>query len=121
MSASEKIDKYIADTDDWRGEILARLRRLVLETDPDIVEEWKWNVPVWSHGKLVCSASAFKTHVGMNFFQGASLDDPHTLFNSGLEAKKSRMVNFFEGDPVNEAALQELIRTAINHNKGEKS
>lgn len=121
MSASEQIDQYIVNAADWRGELLAQLRRLVLETDSDIVEEWKWNSPVWTHGKPVCSASAFKKHVGMNFFQGAFLDDPHALFNAGLESKKSRTAKFLEGDPVNEAALQELIRTAINHNKGEKS
>jgi hypothetical protein len=117
MSASEKIDKYITDMSGWRGEIVAQLRQLVLETDPDITEEWIWNSPVWSHGGPVCSASAFKTHVGMNFFQGAFLDDPHTLFNSGLESKKSRTVKFIEGDTVDEVALKELIRAAINYNK----
>lgn len=121
MNASEQIDQYIVNTADWRGELLAQLRRLVLETDPDIVEEWKWNSPVWTRGKPVCSASAFKKHVGMNFFQGAFLDDPHTLFNGGLDSKKSRTVIFYEGDTVNAAALQGLIRAAINHNKGENS
>jgi hypothetical protein len=71
MSASEQIDQYIAKLTDWRGKMVAQLRQLVLETDPGITEEWKWNSPVWSHGKPLCSASAFKTHVGMNFFQGA--------------------------------------------------
>lgn len=121
MNASEKIDRYIAETADWRGEILTQLRRLVRETDPEIVEEWKWNSPVWSSGGQICSASAFKKHVGMNFFQGAFLDDPQALFNGGLDSKKSRTVIFYEGDTVNEVALQELIRAAINHNKGEKS
>jgi hypothetical protein len=121
MSASEKIDQYIADAADWRGEIVAQLRQLVLETDPEIIEEWKWNSPVWSAGGHFCSASAFKKHVGMNFFQGAFLDDPHTLFNGGLDSKKSRTVIFYESDTVNEAALRELIRAAIKHNKGTKS
>jgi hypothetical protein len=121
MNTSKQIDKYIADISDWRGEIVAQLRQLVLKTDPEIIEEWKWNSPVWSSGGHICSASAFKKHVGMNFFQGAFLDDPHTLFNGGLESKKSRTVIFYKGDTVNEAALEELIRAAINHNKGEKS
>jgi hypothetical protein len=116
MRVSEKIDQYIADLADWRGEMLAQLRRLVLETDPGITEEWKWNSPVWSRGKPVCSASAFKTHVGMNFFQGAFLDDPRALFNSGLESKKSRTVKFIEGDAVDEEALKELVRAAIDYN-----
>jgi hypothetical protein len=116
MSAAEKIDTYIADLTDWRGKMVARLRQLILETDPDITEEWKWNSPVWSHGKPVCSASAFKTHVGMNFFQGAFLDDPRALFNSGLESKKSRTVKFVEGDAVDEEALKELVRAAIDYN-----
>lgn len=116
MSASEKIDQYIADLTDWRGGIVAQLRQLVLDTDAGITEEWKWNSPVWSHGKPVCSASAFKTHVGMNFFQGAFLDDPQALFNSGLESKKSRTVKFVEGDAVDEEALKELVRAAIHYN-----
>jgi hypothetical protein len=116
MNASEQIDKYIADTPGWRGDMLATLRKLILETVPDMTEEWKWNSPVWSHGKPVCSASAFKQHVGMNFFQGAYLADPHNLFNSGLESKNSRTAKFLEGDTINEAALQELVRTAVAYN-----
>jgi hypothetical protein len=116
MSASEQIDQYIAKLTDWRGKMVAQLRQLVLETDPGITEEWKWNSPVWSHGKPLCSASAFKTHVGMNFFQGAFLDDPRALFNSGLESKKSRTVKFMEGDAVDEEALKELVRAAIDFN-----
>jgi hypothetical protein len=116
MKASEQIDQYIAELTDWRGAVLAQLRRLVLDTDPGIMEEWKWNSPVWTYGKPVCSASAFKTHVGMNFFQGAFLDDPRALFNSGLESKKSRTVKFVEGDAVDEEALKELVRAAIDYN-----
>jgi hypothetical protein len=88
------------------------------ETCPTFIEEWKWNSPVWSYGKPVCSASAFKKHVGMNFFQGAHFDDPHSLFNGGLESKNSRTVLFYAGDSVNEADLAELIKTAVAHNKG---
>lgn len=120
MNASEKIDKYISDIIDWRGEMLAQLRKVVLEADIDIVEEWKWNSPVWSHNGLVCSASAFKQHVGMNFFQGASLEDPHGLFNSGLEAKKFRSIKLLEGDVINESALTELIIAAVAHNTGDR-
>jgi hypothetical protein len=116
MNASEQIDNYIAAKQDWRGDMVARLRQLVLEAAPDIVEEWKWNSPVWSHGKPVCSASAFKQHVGMNFFQGAYLADPQNLFNSGLESKNSRTVTFKEGDTIDEAALKELIQTAVAYN-----
>ena len=113
MNASERVDQYIADKADWRGDMVARLRQLILEAAPDITEEWKWNSPVWSHGKPVCSASAFKQHVGLNFFQGAHLPDPHNLFNSGLESKNSRAIKLLEGDTFDESALKELIRTAV--------
>jgi hypothetical protein len=118
MNASEQIDQYISGVNDWRGDLLDRLRKLVHEAAPEAVEEWKWNSPVWSHNGPVCSASAFKKHVGLNFFQGASLEDPNGLFNSGLESKKSRSINFLEGDTVNEVALKELIRTAVDRNNG---
>lgn len=116
MNPSEQIDNYIADKQDWRGDLIAKLRQLILETVPDIQEEWKWNSPVWSHGKPVCSVSAFKQHVGMNFFQGAYLADPHNLFNYGLESKHSRTVKFLAGDEISEAALKELILTAVAFN-----
>ena len=120
MNASEQIDQYIAGISDWRGEMLARIRQLVLESDVDIAEEWKWGSPVWSHNGLVCSASAFKDHVKINFFQGAVLADPDKLFNAGLEAKKTRAIDFHEGDSINESALKELVRRAVAHNAGKK-
>ncbi len=116
MNSSERIDKQIAELADWRGQRVAQLRKLVLETDPDITEEWKWDTAVWSHHGLVCAVGTFKKAVKMNFFQGASLEDPQKLFNAGLDAKKTRAIDFHEGDVVNEPALQDLIRTAIAHN-----
>jgi hypothetical protein len=116
MNPSERIDKYIAELADWRGQMISRLRKLIHESDPDITEEWKWNTPVWSHQGLVCAAGAFKETVKMNFFQGAFLEDRHKLFNAGLDAKKMRSIDFHEGDAVDESALKELIRTAVAHN-----
>jgi hypothetical protein len=118
MNPSERIDRYIAELADWRGQMIAHLRQLIHEADPDITEEWKWEVPVWSHKGLVCSAGAFKQAVKMNFFQGAVLDDAHNLFNAGLDAKKTRAIDFHEGDTIDEAALKGLIRTAVAHNVG---
>ena len=118
MTPSEHIDQHIAELTDWRGPMIARLRQLILAADPDIKEEWKWNTPVWSHNGLVCSAGAFKGAVKLNFFQGASLDDPHKLFNAGLDAKKTRAIDFHEGDEVNEPALTDLIHAAVAHNIG---
>src|ERR1700674_239624 len=113
MNPSQLIDKRIAELDDWRGEIIAKLRKLVFEADPDITEEWKWDTAVWSHNGLVCAVGAFKDNVGINFFKGASLPDPHELFNAGLEAKTSRSIRFHKGDAMNESALKDLIRAAV--------
>ena len=118
MTSSEQIDQHIAELSDWRGPMITRLRQLILSADPDIKEEWKWSTPVWSHNGLVCSAGAFKEAVKLNFFQGASLEDPHKLFNAGLDAKKTRAIDFHEGDGVNEPALKDLIRAAVAHNLG---
>lgn len=118
MNASKLIDKQIADLPDWRGKLIARLRKIILKADPDIVEEWKWDTAVWSHDGLVCAAGAFKDHVKLNFFKGASLKDPKGLFNAGLEAKATRSIDFREGDAVNEQALRELIREAAAFNTG---
>jgi len=118
MNPSERIDKQIAELADWRGQMFARLRKLILEADPDITEEWKWDTAVWSHQGLVCAVGTFKKTVKMNFFQGASLEDPHKLFNAGLDAKKTRSIDFREGDAVDESALKELIRAAVAHNVG---
>jgi len=116
MNPTERIDKQIAELTDWRGQIFAQLRKLINDADPDITEEWKWNTAVWSHQGLVCALGAFKKTVKMNFFQGAFLEDPHTLFNAGLDAKTMRSIDFHEGDAVDESALKELIRAAVAHN-----
>src|SRR5258708_5146501 len=118
MNPSERIDQQIAELTDWRGHMIAQLRKLILEADPDLTEEWKWETAVWSHQGLVCAVGAFKQAVKMNFFQGAFLEDPQKLFNSGLEAKKTRAIDFREGDAVDESALKELIRAAVAHNIG---
>jgi hypothetical protein len=116
MSASEHITAQIKELADWRGDMLARLRGLVLAAAPEITEEWKWDSAVWCCKGNVVSASAFKDHVKLNFFKGASLKDPAGLFNAGLEAKASRCIDFVEGAPLREAALQELVRAAVAYN-----
>lgn len=116
MNPSELIDRQIADLPDWRGQTFARLRQLIHEADPDLAEEWKWNTAAWSSKGMVCAVSAFKDHVKINFFKGASLPDPKGLFNSGLEAKASRSIDFYEGDVIDEPALKELIRAAVAYN-----
>ena len=113
---SERITRHIAELADWRGILLARLRQLILETDSAMVEEWKWETPVWSHTGNVVAAGAFKDHVKLNFFKGASLPDPHGLFNAGLDAKATRAIDIHKGDTLNEPALQELIRAAVAQN-----
>lgn len=118
MNPSERIDQQIAELDDWRGQMLARLRKLIHEADPAITEEWKWETAVWSHKGLVCAVGIFKGGVKMNFFQGASLEDTHKLFNAGLDAKKSRAIDFHEGAAIDESALKDLIRVAVAHNVG---
>jgi len=113
MNPSEQITRYIKDLGDWRGLMLARLRRLILRAAPDLVEEWKWNTPVWSHNGKVVAAGAVQDHCKINFFKGASLDDPDGLFNAGLDAKATRAIDIREGDILNEAALKHLIRAAV--------
>ncbi len=116
MTPSELITKQIVDLADWRGKMLARLRKLVLEAAPDITEEWKWDTAVWTQNGLVCSAGAFKDHMKINFFKGASLKDPKGLFNAGLEAKATRAIDFSEGDDIDESALKDLIHAAVAYN-----
>lgn len=116
MNPSQLITNQIAELADWRGKMLARLRKLIHEADPDITEEWKWDTAVWTHKGNVCAAGAFKDHVKLNFFKGASLKDPKGLFNAGLDAKASRAIDFSEGDKINEAALKDLIRAAVAYN-----
>src|SRR4051794_28432631 len=99
---SQLIDNHIAELGDWRGEMVTRLRKLIHETDSDMTEEWKWNTPVFTHHGMVCAAGAFKDHVKLNFFKGASLNDPHGLLNAGLDAKTSRAIDFAEGNSLQE-------------------
>ena len=120
MNPSELIDKQIADLADWRGQMVARLRQLIHEADLELTEEWKWNTAVWTNNGNICSVCPFKDHVKINFFQGASIPDPHGLFNSGLEAKASRSIDFYQGDIIDEPALKELIRAAVAYNKASR-
>ena len=117
MEPSQQIDKRIAELPDWRGKLLARLRNLILETAPELQEAWKWSSPTWIHHGNVLSAGVFKNHLKLNFYQGATLDDPHNLFNAGEDAKATRSIDFHNGDDVDEAALQELVRAAVALNK----
>jgi hypothetical protein len=116
MTASQQIDNYIKGLGDWRGTLLDRLRQLILETAPDLTEEWKWDTPVWSYKGNVVAAGVFKDHVKLNFFKGASLADPNGLFNAGLEAKATRAIDIHEGQEIDEAALRDLIRAAVAYN-----
>jgi hypothetical protein len=113
---SEMISEQISKYNDWRGELLAQIRNLILRADDGIVEEWKWGTPVWSKGGLICSGVAFKDHVKLNFFKGAALKDPNKLFNAGQEAKESRGIDLYKGDQINEAGLEELVHEAIDYN-----
>jgi hypothetical protein len=118
MNPSQLITNLITELADWRGDMLDRLRKLILEAAPDITEEWKWGTAVWSQKGLVCSAGIFADHVKLNFFKGASLEDPQGLFNAGLEAKTSRAIDFNHGDDIDEPALKDLIRSAVAYNMG---
>lgn len=113
MNPSDHISAYIDGLSGWRGTILGRLRALIRSASPDLVEQWKWNTPVWSCGGNVLAVGAFQDHVKLNFFKGASLADPHRLFNAGLEAKASRAIDLHQGDRLDEAALGDLIRAAV--------
>jgi hypothetical protein len=113
-SPSQLIDARIEELDDWRGEMLKRLRAVVKEADPEVVEEWKWRgVPVWSHDGLICTGETYKNVVKMTFAKGASLKDPSGLFNSSLEGNTRRAIDFHEGDKVDEEGLTALIRAAV--------
>jgi hypothetical protein len=120
LSASQQIEDHIKGLSDWRGKLLARLRKLILEAAPELGEEWKCDTPVWSHKGNVVAGGAFKDHIKLNFFKGASLKDPHGLFNAGLDAKATRGIDFHEGDEVDETALKELVREAVAYNKSGK-
>lgn len=111
------IDERIAELGDWRGEALARMRTIIHAADPDIVEEWKWRVPVWSHDGIVCTGEAYKSHIKLTFAHGAALKDPKQLFNSSLDGNVRRAIDIREGDTVDETALKALIRAAVAHNQ----
>ena len=116
-SPSELIDARIEDLGDWRGEMLSRLRAVIKEADPSVTEEWKWNTPVWSHDGLICTGEAYQKVVKMTFAKGASLKDPSGLFNSSLEGKVRRAIDFHEGEKLDKKALKALIRAAVALNK----
>jgi hypothetical protein len=116
-SASEQIDARIASLGDWRGEVLARLRALIRQADPGVTEEWKWNVPVWSHHGIVCTGETYKKAVKATFARGAALPDPAGLFNSSLDGKVRRAIDFHEGDALDEPAFKALIRASVALNK----
>jgi hypothetical protein len=116
-SPSQLIDERIEELDDWRGEMLGRLRALVKTADPDVVEEWKWNIPVWSHDGLICTGEVYKKAVKMTFAKGASLKDPSRLFNSSLEGNTRRAIDFHDGAKIDERALKTLLRSAVALNK----
>ncbi|MFZ1971043.1 MAG: DUF1801 domain-containing protein [Candidatus Nanoarchaeia archaeon] len=114
LSASQLINKRIVDLGDWRGKLLAQIRELIKEADPEIIEEWKWmGTPVWSHNGIVCTGETYQKIVKMTFSKGASLKDPKGLFNSSLDGKVRRAIDFHEGDKLDKAALKELIRAAV--------
>src|SRR3954454_14188398 len=116
-SASRLIDQRIEELGDWRGKLLARLRALIKQADPQVVEEWKWNVPVWSHDGLICTGEAYKSVVKLTFASGATVPDPSGLFNSSLDGKVRRAIDIREGDVIDEAAFKTLIRAAAALNK----
>jgi hypothetical protein len=117
-SPSQLIDARIEELGDWRGETLARVRALVKQADPEVVEEWKWRgVPVWEHSGIICTGETYKNVVKMTFMKGASLDDPAGLFNSSLEGNTRRAIDIHEGDEIDEEALKELVRAAVALNE----
>jgi hypothetical protein len=116
-SASKLIDARIKELADWRGATLARLRGLIQKTDPQVVEEWKWGVPVWSHNGLICTGETYKSYVKLTFAKGAELGDPKRLFNSSLEGNVRRAIDFRQTDTIDEAALKALIRAAVALNE----
>jgi hypothetical protein len=121
-SPSQLIDARIKELNDWRGETLARVRSLIKEADPEVVEEWKWRgVPVWSHAGILCTGETYKTTVKLTFAEGAALDDPSGLFNSSLEGSTRRAIDIHEADAIDEEALKALIRAAVALNISAKA
>src|SRR5258705_11340419 len=121
QSASELISKRIADLGDWRGKTLSKMRKLIKEADPDVVEEWKWMNPIWSHDGIICTGESYKSHVKLPFAKGASLRDPARLFNSSLDGNTRRAIDIHEGEKVDESAFKALIREAVALNSSAKS
>jgi hypothetical protein len=115
--AAQLIDERIKELDDWRGAMLSRLRALIKQADPDVVEEWKWSVPVWSHAGLICTGESYKKAVKLTFAKGAALEDPSGLFNSSLEGNTRRAIDFHEGEAIDEKAFKALIREAVALNE----
>jgi len=120
LTPSQEIDKFINDLTDWRGTWIKKFRALILKTAPEVAEDWKWGVPVWTCKGNVVASGVFKDHVKLNFFKGASLPDPKKLFNAGLDSKATRAIDIAENDKVDEAALKELIRAAVALNMAGK-
>jgi hypothetical protein len=116
-SPSRLIDARIKELNDWRGKTLSHVRALIKKADPEVVEEWKWSVPVWSHDGIICTGETYKSAVKLTFAKGASLKDPAGLFNSSLEGKTRRVIDLHEGDEIDEAAFKTLIRAAAALNK----
>jgi hypothetical protein len=113
-SPSRLIDARIKELDDWRGKALSRVRALIKQADPDVIEEWKWRgVPVWSHDGQICTGESYKSHVKLTFFKGAALKDPSGLFNSGLEGNARRAIDIHEGDEIDAEAFKKLVRAAV--------
>ena len=121
QSASELISQRIVELGDWRGETLLRMRKLIKEADPDVVEEWKWDNPVWSHDGIICTGESYKNHVKLTFAKGASLKDPARLFNSSLDGNVRRAIDIHEGEKVDESAFKALVREAVALNSAGKS
>lgn len=122
MKPSEQIDQLIAGLNDWRGKMLANLRKIIHDADPEIIEEWKWmGSPCWSHAGLILMANAHKNKIKLTFPQGASLPDQDKLFNNGLEGNRWRAIDLYESDKINERSLKGLIRSAISYNLAKKS
>src|SRR5437762_3732071 len=122
QSASELISQRIVELGDWRGETLGRMRKLIKEADPDVVEEWKWRgTPVWSHDGMICTGESYKNHVKLTFAKGASLKDPARLFNAGLDSNVRRAIDIHEGEEVDQSAFKVLVRQAVALNSSGKS
>ncbi len=115
-SASRRIDARIKELDDWRGKTLSHLRALIKQADPDVVEEWKWDVPVWSHDGIICTGESYKKAVKLTFARGASIPDPSHLFNSSLEGNTRRAIDIKEGEKIDEGAFKTLVKAAVKQN-----